>query len=111
MGSFYRLLIQSETESKEKIDLILGDSNDLPEVGWGLIIEENSPKFTSALNLFIDLIAENLSELNEIGISMDMITFWYMYEYEQQCNMEFPPEITKRIGELGILLCISCWEQ
>lgn len=111
MGSFYRLLIQCDTEKKEKIDLILGESNDDPEIGWSLIIEEDSPKFTSALNLFIDLITENLNELNEIGISMDMITFWYMYEYEQQCNMEFWPDITKRIGELGIVLCISCWEK
>ncbi len=34
-----------------------------------------------------------------------------MYEYEQQCNMEFKPKIMKQIGNLGVVLCISCWEK
>lgn len=72
-----------------------------------LQIEEESPKFTYALKFFTDLIGDNLRELIEINVSLDMITFWYMYEYEHQCNMEFSPDITKRIGELGIVLCIS----
>ena len=71
----------------------LGDSDDDTEIGWSLIIEEDSPAFTVALNLFIDLIGKNLTKLNEIGISVDMITFWYLYEYEQQCNMEFGADI------------------
>jgi hypothetical protein len=49
--------------------------------------------------------------LKDNGISTDDITIWYMYEYKQQCNMEFWPNITKRIGELGIVLCITCWEK
>ncbi|WP_448105199.1 hypothetical protein [Pedobacter panaciterrae] len=111
MGSFYRLLIQCDIEKKKEIDIILGESNDDPEIGWSLIIEEDSPRFNQALNFFIDLIETNLIKLKNIGVSIDMITFWYMYEYEQQCNMEFWPDITKRIGELGIVLCISCWEK
>jgi len=111
MSSFYRLLIQCDIEKKEKVDLILGESNDNPEIGWSLIIEEGSPNFTKALNLFIDLIANNLTKLKKIGISGSLITFWYMYEYQGQCNLEFGPDITRRIGELGIVLCVSCWEK
>ena len=111
MGSFYRLLIQCDIEKKKEIDIILGESNDDPEIGWSLIIEEDSPRFNQALNFFIDLIETNLIKLKNIGVSIDMITFWYMYEYEQQCNMEFWPDVTKRMGELGVVLCISCWEK
>ena len=111
MGSFYRLLIQCDIERKKEIDAIIAESNDDPEIGWSLIIEEESPKFGQALNFFIDLIETNLIKLKNIGVSIDMITFWYMYEYEQQCNMEFWPDLTKRIGDLGIVLCISCWEK
>jgi hypothetical protein len=111
MGSFYRLLIQCDLEKKEKIDVVLGESNDDPEIGWGMLIEEDSPKFNQALNSFIDLIDSNLLKLKEIGVSTSEISFWYMYEYEQQCNMEFSPDITKKIGELGIVLCVSCWEK
>lgn len=111
MGSFYRLQIRCNSQNKKKLESILGKSNDEPAVGWGFIIEEDSPKFTQALNLYIELIDANIKELRENDISADDITIWYMYEYEQQCNMEFWPDITKRIGELGIVLCISCWEK
>ncbi len=111
MGSFYRLQIQCEDDKKNQVESILGESNDEPAIGWGLVIEEDSTNFIKALDIFIELIGENLYELREIGISMESVTFWYMYEYEQQCNMEFSPHITKRMGELGVTLCISCWEK
>jgi hypothetical protein len=111
MGSFYRLQIRCNSQNNEKLESILGKSNDEPAVGWGLKIEEDSPKFTQALNLYVELIDANIKELRKYDISADDITIWYMYEYEQQCNMEFWPDITKRIGELGIVLCISCWEK
>lgn len=111
MGSFYRLQIQCDLKKLERLELILRQSNDSSNVGWSLIVEENSPKFTSALHIFIELISANLQRLKEIGVSMDKVSFWYMYEYEHQCNMEFLPEVTRRIGELGIVLCISCWEK
>jgi len=111
MGSFYRLLIQCDLGKKEKIEAVLGESNDVPGIGWGMLIEEGSPTFNQALSLFIDLIDNNLLKLKEIGVSTSEISFWYMYEYEQQCNMEFSPDVTKRIGELGVVLCVSCWEK
>lgn len=47
--------------------------------------------------------------LKEIGIDRDMISVWYLYKYDEQCNMEFSPERMKRLGDNGITLCISCW--
>jgi hypothetical protein len=111
MSSFYRLFIQCDQQQKKKIDLILGKSNDSVEIGWSLIIEESHPKFPLSLDLFVELISNHFMELSDIGVTTDTITFWYMYEYEHQCNMEFWPDITKRIGDLGIVLCIICWEK
>ena len=93
------------------VDSILGVSSSDPEIGWNLIIEEDSPLYTNALNIFIDLISNNLKSLKEVGIVEEIITFWYMYEFEQQCNMEFSPDLMKKMGEIGITLCISCWEK
>jgi len=111
MGSFYRILILCDPNKKIQIDDILGKSTGDPKIGWSLIIDEDSPKFSNALEFFIDLIINNLDRLNEIGISIDRITFWYLYEYEQECNMAFYPGITKRLGDLGVTLCISCWQK
>ena len=98
-------------EKKKQIDAILGESNNDPNIGWGLTIEEGSQIYNHALYHFTDIIKNNLTKLNAIGVLNDMITFWFMYEYEEQCNMEFHPDIMKEMGELGIVLCISCWEK
>jgi hypothetical protein len=111
MGTAYEIRIHCSEEEKVGIEGILGPSSDESKLGWSLTIEEDSPKFMDALDIFIDLISNNIVRLNEMGITAEEITFWYLYAYEQQCNMEFWPDITKRIGELGIVLCISCWEK
>lgn len=111
MGSAYEIRINCNEQMKKSIELILGLSSDHSSTGWSLTIEEQSPQFLNALNVFIDLISSNLPKLNDCGITADMITFWFLYEYEQQCNMEFWPDVTRKIGDLGIVLCISCWEK
>lgn len=111
MASFYKLQIKSDLTQKKKIEKILGPSNVDENLGWGLIIDEESELFESSLIYFSDLIRDNLIELKNINITVDKITFWYFYEYEHQCNMEFWPNITRAVGELGVVLCISCWEK
>ena len=100
-----------ENDKKIKIDEILGVSKNNVEIGWELIIEETSILFNQALNYFTELIESNLGSLRSAGISSEMVSVWYMYEYEQQCNMEFHPDIMKKLGDLDIVLCISCWEK
>ena len=60
-------------------------SNDNSENEWTRVIEENSLDFTNALNIFIDLVKDNLEALDKIEVSTEMITFWYIYAYEGQC--------------------------
>ncbi len=48
--------------------------------------------------------------LATIGIERKDITIWMLYEYDQQCNLEFDPIRMKRLGDNGIGLCISCWD-
>ncbi|KIO77241.1 hypothetical protein TH53_10345 [Pedobacter lusitanus] len=110
MGTAYEIRINCN-EQEKKVEDVLGLSSDDSSMGWSLTIEENSPQFSDALSIFFDLISNNLPKLNSVGIKTEMITFWYLYEYEQECNMEFWPEITKKIGDLGVILCISCWEK
>ena len=49
--------------------------------------------------------------LNELGILREHFTLWLYYEYENQCNMEFSSKDLMMLSELGIQLCISCWEK
>lgn len=112
MGSCYELRISSDEIQKVGIEAILGISNgDQDFSWWQMIIEEDEALYNGVLPHFLSLMELHIDELRGIGISSDMITIWYLYAYENQCNMEFDPEFTLRLGKLGITLCISCWEK
>lgn len=74
------------------------------------VIEEQKDPFYDFINRFLDLLENKYDKLAEIGIKRSDISFWYLYEYDQQCNMEFDPTRLKRLGDNGITLCISCWD-
>ena len=111
MASYYELQISCSIIEKQKIEHILGKSDRDFKKDWYLTIVENSSDYPYALNKFVSIIEKNLEQLKKIGIKEDSISFWYMYEYEQQCNMEFEPAIMRQIGNLGVVLCISCREK
>lgn len=71
--------------------------------------EENDPYF-DFINNFLDLLEPKFDELEKIGITRDKILFWKLYEYDQQCGMEFHPQEMSRLGSSGIHLNIDCWQ-
>lgn len=111
MASYYELQIECNNTEKKKIEDLLHKSARDYQSGWYLIIEEGSKEYFQVLNKFISIVEDNLIALKEIGIKSEQISFWYMYEYEQQCNMEFDADVMKKMGNLGVTLCISCWEK
>jgi len=42
-------------------------------------------------------------------VARNEILFWMLYEYDQQCGMEFHPQEIIRLGQSGIHLNIDCW--
>ena len=73
-------------------------------------VKESEPGF-DFINEFLDILEPNISKLEAIGIKRSDILIWKLYGYDQQCNMEFDPQRMKRLGDNGITLCISCWEE
>mgnify|MGYP005900678743 FL=1 len=78
---------------------------------WGIEIIQSGENFSEILVYFLSLLEGKYEKLESIGISREDISIWVLYEYEGQCNMEYDPESMKKLGESGILLCISCWEK
>ena len=72
--------------------------------------KDDAPYF-DFINEFLDILEPNFSQLDELEINRNDISLWHLYEYENQCNMEFHPSDLKRLGECVITLCISCWEK
>ena len=71
-------------------------------------IADEEPYF-DFINNFLDILEPKFNKLADLGVEKNAITFWYLYEYDQQCSMEFHPQEMKRLGESGITLCIDCW--
>lgn len=74
------------------------------------VIETETDKSFDFINIFLDILEKKYIELEKLNIKRSDISIWMLYEYDQQCNMEFDPKRLMRLGDNGITLCISCWE-
>ena len=111
MNSKYILRIKTDLENYGALsDLFSLHSPQNPRSFWEYVIDESEDCYNNAINTIVDNIEKNKADLARIGISVDNMTVWYLYEYEEQCNMEFAPNELKRLGENNLTLCISCWE-
>lgn len=73
------------------------------------VVEDHDTAYYDFINQFLNLLEGKFEELQKLGIERGDITFWYLYEYDGQCNMEFDSKSLKRLGDNEISLCISCW--
>jgi hypothetical protein len=72
-------------------------------------VTENEETYFDFINNFLDILEDKYEILSSLGIQKEDISVWHLYEYDQQCNMEFDPIRLKRLGDNSITLCISCW--
>ena len=108
----YRLqILSSKSYSEEQLNNVIGVSSNFPHADWGIEIIQSDENFSGILVYFLSLLEGKYEKLESIGISREDISIWVLYEYEGQCNMEYDPVSIKKIGENGIVLCISCWEK
>jgi len=110
---YYSLRIWVDEEKAPLIDEILGVSSEDPNSNWWIfekVIGEDDPQIYF-ISYFLGILKGNYEKLKEIGVERDDITIWMLYEYDQQCNMEFEPSDLLELGKEGIKLCVSCWEK
>lgn len=74
------------------------------------VIDDKANEYFDFINVFLDLLETKYSDLEKLNINRSDISIWLLYEYDQQCNMEFDPQRLKRLGDNGITFCISCWD-
>ncbi len=113
MNVFYSLKINlNQKINSLLVDKILNVKTNFDSITWELEKENTgSETHYDYIEYFLDLLEENYVKLSEFGINKNDISIWYLYEYEDQCNMEFSPQILKRLGDNSITLCISCWQK
>ena len=69
-------------ERKKKFD----DTLDL----WTYTVDtDDDDPYFDFINKFLDILEPKFNELKDIGIDKSNITFWLLYEYDQQCGLEF----------------------
>ncbi len=106
-------------ETFKKLTTILGTQpcddiaefpNNIPSCWTYEVIDDETDEYFDFINIFLDILETKYGDLSKLNIERDCITVWMLYEYDQQCNMEFDPIRLKRLGDNGIKLCISCWD-
>ncbi|MBX3165339.1 MAG: hypothetical protein KF900_12765 [Bacteroidetes bacterium] len=84
--------------------------NKIPSCWTYEVVDDKPDEYFDFINIFLDILETKYADLEKLNIKRDDITVWMLYEYDQQCNMEFDPARLKRLGDNGIKLCISCWD-
>jgi hypothetical protein len=112
MKSLYELAIWVPEENSHKIDGILGvKTNQGTTPRWILSIEEKEEdEYIPFIDYFLSILEGKYDQLEEIGVTRDNITVWFVYYYDSQCNMEFSPKEMYNLGKEGITFCISCYD-
>ncbi|AFY71731.1 hypothetical protein Pse7367_3496 [Thalassoporum mexicanum PCC 7367] len=108
----YKLQIRAEQVTPSEISLILGQkaSRSFTKT-WVYELTDTLSDVPYLVDEFLKILDGKFEILEQNGIKRSDIVFRYIYEYDQQCNMEFNPKEMKRMGENGIKLCITCWER
>lgn len=77
---------------------------------WMYMVTENENEpYYDFINNFLDILEPKFADLEKLGVTRNKILFWMLYEYDQQCGMEFHPQEMTRLGQSGIHLNIDCW--
>ncbi len=94
----------------QPIDNLSNFPDNIPSSWAYEVIDDKTDEYFDFINIFLDILETKYSELEKLNIKRSDISIWLLYEYDQQCNMEFDPQRLKRLGDNGITFCISCWD-
>lgn len=83
-------------------------NKNLFDLWWYQVKEKEDDPTFDFINIFLDILEPNFDKLLQLGIDKSNILIWLVYEYDEQCSMEFHPEEMKRLGESGIHFNIDC---
>jgi hypothetical protein len=107
----YQYILRIVGKNSSEIARILGPSSDPTEQWWAFQKEEGpSDPPTPFVDVFLGVLQDKFSALENIGVARDDITIWLLYEYDDQCNLEFSARDLKLLGNARISLCVSCWQ-
>lgn len=115
-NNMYYYSLQINTNSSfmaEKVFEIMDVKNAIVDKHiWEYVLKEDiNDEHIDFVDQFSTLLKVKNEQLEKNNISKDMISIWFNYEYDKQCNIEFNANELKVLGELGISFCISCWEK
>ncbi|MFH0896092.1 MAG: hypothetical protein V2A54_16790 [Bacteroidota bacterium] len=95
--------LQPTEDEKDKI------SKDRYSTWMYMVTEAETDPYFDFINNFLDILEPKFGDLEKLGVTRDKILFWMLYEYDQQCGMEFHPQEMTRLGQSEIHLNIDCW--
>lgn len=113
MENTYELQIFANNEFHPFINEILGIKATSTSINkwYYSVVDKKNDEYYDFINRFLDILEGKYDKLSKIGVNMEDITIWHIYVHDGQCNLEFDPQRMKRLGENGISLCVSCYQE
>lgn len=113
MQRVYRLRISLGHSNLEQVTRLIGVNPTRSRPGmWDYeLIEQEDDPASDYVGKLLSLVDGKFDLLKDAGITRGDVSVWVLYEYRDQCNLEFEPAILKRLCDAGVALCITCWQE
>jgi hypothetical protein len=111
MAYYYSLRINFIDKSiYDSLTKSFGEGREMADGSWGIEIQKGNEDNFDFIRHFTELLESKAEVLKSLSVSTNDISLWLLYEYENQCNLEFSPDQLSGLASKKIALCISCWE-
>lgn len=105
--AYYSLRVN--TKDIKSVEEILGIQSISNDIWIHELIQKEDNEYIDCIDIFSKILIDNLILLEERWIRKEDISIWLLYNFEDQCNLEFSVEQIKKVSELGLWLNISCY--
>ena len=106
-------LLKIETTNLIAVEEVMGAASSAPrDQPWTAIIDSNQThKGKSPIEHLLMMIEGKTTDLSALIDDInEAISLWVLYEYEEQCNLEFTVHELTTLAINKVSLCISCWQ-
>lgn len=108
---YYSIRVNANKLIHNNLSQVLGVENTTNSSMWIYEVVPEDGVYFDFVDEFFSLLDGNYASLVQLGVSKEDISFWVLYGYKDQCNLEFTPNQLLRLGQSEIHLCISCFQE
>lgn len=108
--NYYSMRFDVSPHIFNQIKVIMGDNTSRNDSSISFEYSKiKANNYWKCLSQIVESLEVRLNEINSLGVESDQISLWFLTPHSDQKNLEFSPDLLKKIGDVGIVFCVSIY--